>query len=105
MTDREHELEQRLADANAKIRDLWAAAHPNHCPECGGWGIVTDTDNPAPDVPGSGTMPMEGTCPTCIGDGCCPHCMGELAWDEDECPVGHCERCGWNEGDEGRPRA
>lgn len=64
---------------------------PNHCPHCGGGGVVYYTENGAPH--GAGFWPMEMTdpCPFCMGQ--CPLCGTVFPEDDEE--MDRCVVCGW----------
>jgi len=80
-------------------RRAWAAAHPNHCPHCEGWGGFASCYDPSPAGVGlsPGCMPDWDPCPKCLERGVCPRCGQETLVPDDEPEA--CTSCGWSMSD------
>lgn len=76
-----------INEINEEFRSKW----PNHCKDCGGWGLHSFTEMHGFNH-GSGeeiTDPCE-----CTENGKCPRCGKEDALDEEG--QGPCPKCNWN---------
>lgn len=87
-----------------EARRQWAAAYPNHCRACGGWGGTWSSYDPSPAGVSlaAGSLADFDTCADCSDKGRCGRCGADGLLDNETGDVVACPVCGWND-DDGMP--
>lgn len=81
------------AKKQQELIDAYIKEWPNHCKDCGGWGIGSSWEE-------YGSFFID-PCPNCSENGICPRCGKEVAQFKEAIELGDefkpCPHCGWEE--------